>query len=51
MSKEWKEFEIPLKGADLRHIIGRFCWVSNWDTNPEGAIFYLDEIKFLKSKQ
>jgi len=44
----WECFEINLDGADLKHIIGGFCWVSNWDTNPKGSTFYLDDIQFEK---
>lgn len=46
LTPSWQHYEINLKGADLKHIIGGFCWVTNWDTNPEGAIFYLDDIRF-----
>ncbi len=46
LSKEWKQFEINLGGANLRHIIGGFCWASNWNENPDGAVFYLDDIRF-----
>jgi len=30
----------------MSNIIGGFCWATNIDVNPEGATFYLDEIKF-----
>ena len=30
----------------MSYIIGGFCWSANVDNNPEGATFYLDEIKF-----
>jgi hypothetical protein len=46
LEKEWKEYTIDLKGKDLSYIIGGFAWASNLDVNPEGAVFYLDEIKF-----
>jgi exo-beta-1,3-glucanase (GH17 family) len=48
LSMDWKVFEIDLKGANLKHIIGGFCLATNWDTNPDGAIFYLDDIRFEK---
>lgn len=48
LTPEWQEFEIGLNGADLTHIIGGFAWVTNWDENPDGAIFYLDDIRFEK---
>ncbi len=46
LNKEWTQYTIDLKGKDMSYIIGGFCWSSNLDNNPEGAIFYLDEIKF-----
>jgi hypothetical protein len=46
MEKEWKQYTIDLKGKDLSYIIGGFCWASNLDVNPDGAVFYLDEIKY-----
>ncbi|MFA7652325.1 MAG: hypothetical protein WCY42_00915 [Candidatus Omnitrophota bacterium] len=46
LDKEWKQYSIDLKGKDMSYIIGGFCWSANVDNNPEGATFYLDEIKF-----
>ena len=46
LNKEWTKYTIDLKGKDMSYIIGGFCWSANLDNNPEGAIFYLDEIKF-----
>ena len=46
LSEDWQEFEIELEGADLKHIIGGFVWVTNWDTNPGGVTFYLDTVRF-----
>jgi len=46
LTKEWKQYTIDLRGKDLSSIIGGFCWATNVDVNPEGAIFYLDEIKY-----
>jgi exo-beta-1,3-glucanase (GH17 family) len=48
LTNEWQEYEIKLNGANLNHIIGGFAWVTNWDTNPGGATFYLDDIRFEK---
>ena len=42
----WHEYHIDLNGADLSYIIGGFAWVTNWDTNPNGCTFYLDDIRF-----
>jgi hypothetical protein len=46
LNKEWTQYTIDLKGKDMSFIIGGFCWAANIDNNPEGAIFYLDEIKY-----
>lgn len=46
LDADWREFEIDLTGAPLKHIIGGFCWVANRDLNPGGATFYLDDIRF-----
>src|SRR5271165_2814256 len=42
----WNRFVIDLQGANLKHIIGGFCWVTNRDENPAGAVFYLDDIRY-----
>ncbi|MFZ2602960.1 MAG: hypothetical protein WAX79_03025 [Candidatus Omnitrophota bacterium] len=46
LNKEWAQYTIDLKGKDMSYIIGGFCWATNIDVNPEGATFYLDEIKY-----
>lgn len=46
LNKDWTQYIVDLKGKDLSYIIGGFCWTTNVDVNPEGATFYLDEIKF-----
>ncbi|MFA5090885.1 MAG: hypothetical protein WC510_07715 [Candidatus Omnitrophota bacterium] len=46
LNKEWTQYTIDLKGKDMSYIIGGFCWATNLDVNPEGATFYLDEIKY-----
>jgi hypothetical protein len=46
LPKEWKQYTIDLKGKDLSYISGGFCWATNVDVNPNGATFYLDEIKY-----
>lgn len=46
LTAEWKQYEIDLSGKDLARIIGGFCWATNIDVNPEGLVFYLDDIKY-----
>lgn len=47
LSNEWKKYEIDLRGKDLSYVIGGFCWATNIDVNdPNGIVFYIDEIKY-----
>ncbi len=46
LTKAWKTYEIPLEGQELSSISGGFCWTANRDGNPDGAVFYLDDIRY-----
>ena len=46
LTTEWQQFTIDLEGKDLSSISGGFCWATNLDVNPDGATFYLDDIRF-----
>lgn len=47
LTKDWKKYEIDLRGRALSYVIGGFCWATNIDVNaPEGIVFYLDDIKY-----
>lgn len=46
LTKEWQEFVIDLDGKDLSSVSGGFCWVASADANPNGIVFYLDDIKY-----
>ncbi len=46
LDNAWKQYTIDLTGKDLSYIIGGFCWATNIDVNPDGATFYLDEIRY-----
>ena len=46
LSKQWKEYEIDLRGKDLTTISGGFAWVANTDDNPASCTFYLDNIRY-----
>jgi hypothetical protein len=46
LTDTWKEYTINLAGKDLSYINGGFGWTVAVDLNPEGCIFYLDDIKF-----
>ena len=46
LTRTWKQHEIDLEGMDLTNAIGLFLWVATDLDNPEGAVFYLDDIQF-----
>jgi len=46
LNKDWTQYTIDLLGKDMSYIIGGLAWSTNIDVNPNGVIFYLDEIKF-----
>lgn len=46
LDSDWQEYTINLKGKDLSHVIGGFGWVTDRFANPQGAVFYLDLIRF-----
>lgn len=49
LTKDWQKYEIDLSGKDLTYIIGGFCWATSSEVNdPEGIVFYLDEIRYEK---
>jgi len=42
----WEQYEIDLENLDLTNAIGLFLWVAADDTNPQGAVFHLDDVQF-----
>jgi exo-beta-1,3-glucanase (GH17 family) len=48
--QNWTEYEINLSSSDLSDIAGGFAFLFNDtnDPNPDGCIFYLDDIKYDK---
>ncbi len=44
----WQQYTIPLNGEDMSNVRGGFAFVFNDanDPNPDGTVFYLDEIKY-----
>lgn len=46
LSKEWTKYEIDLRGKDLSYIIGGFMFVVSGPSNPDGVVFYIDEVKY-----
>lgn len=50
LTNTWQLVTIDLTSRDLSHIIGGFGWVTNSTNNPNGVVFYLDNIRFNKSR-
>jgi hypothetical protein len=46
LTDQWQQYTINLAGRDMSSIIGGFGWATTPNLNPEGATFYLDDIKF-----
>ena len=47
LTKDWKEYVIPLKGADLSYIVCGFGYEVDGKANgKKDTVFYLDEIRF-----
>ena len=46
LTGDWTQYSIDLAGQDLSHIIGGLVWVTNVDSNPNGATIYLDDIRY-----
>jgi hypothetical protein len=42
----WQQYEIDLNGVDLSDAAALFYWGASDEDNPDGAIFYLDDIQF-----
>ena len=48
LTKDWKKYEIDFQGLDMSHIIGGFGFALNADANPDGATFFIDEVRMEK---
>ncbi|MEW6753965.1 MAG: hypothetical protein AB1505_23740 [Candidatus Latescibacterota bacterium] len=46
LAREWTRFEIPLVGKDLCRVIGAFAWSAPRARNPEGLVFWLDDVRY-----
>jgi hypothetical protein len=46
LRKKWHKYTINLKNRDLSYINGGFYWIAITGDNPNGMIFYLDDIKY-----
>ncbi len=46
LTTAWKDYEISLTSQNLGRVIGGFCFTIPKDGNPEGCVFYLDDIRY-----
>ena len=51
LTSTWEQYEIDLANVDLTNAIGLFAWIATDMHNPQGAVFYLDDIQFEGEKQ
>ena len=46
LTNKWVQYTIALSGEDLSHIMGGFVWVTKKPANPNGAVIYIDDVRF-----
>ncbi len=46
LTSQWRQYSLPLEGRDLSRVVGGFCWSISKADNPQGAVFYLDDIRY-----
>lgn len=46
LTREWKRYEIDLRGQNLSNIVLGFVWISTAESNPRPISFYLGGVKF-----
>jgi hypothetical protein len=50
LTSTWEQYAIDLEGLNLTNAIGLFLWIATDINNPQGAVFYLDDIQFEGTK-
>jgi hypothetical protein len=46
LTPEWSQYTLDIKGEDLSNVVSAFTWVMRAEDNPNGATFYLDDIRY-----
>jgi hypothetical protein len=46
LSRDWAQYQIDLSEINLTNAVGLFLWTATDSNNPQGAVFYLDDIQF-----
>jgi hypothetical protein len=49
LSQDWQEYHVDLSAADMHYVIDGFGWSAERARTPDGAVFYLDDIHFVKT--
>ncbi|MEE8153764.1 MAG: hypothetical protein V3T53_02260 [Phycisphaerales bacterium] len=50
LTAQWQKITIDVSALDLSYVLGGFAWVANALNNPNGAVFYLDDIQYDKPR-
>lgn len=46
LTTTWQQYTIDLTDLDVSYISGGFAWVTNSMANPDGCVFFLDDIQY-----
>ncbi|HZY38144.1 MAG TPA: hypothetical protein VFE53_15920 [Mucilaginibacter sp.] len=46
LTRNWQKYTINLTCQDMSSVIGGFLWSASYTSNPNGLVFYLDDIHF-----
>jgi hypothetical protein len=46
LTSNWMQYTIDLADKDLSYVSGGFYWMMDKNTNPDGAVIYLDDIRY-----
>lgn len=50
LTTSWRQYHISLAGRDLHYVLGGFGWTADAAANPEGAVFYMDDIEYVLAR-
>ncbi len=53
LTNKWQEYTINIPNPDknLENVIGAFAWIAEKESNPQGLVFYLDEIQYVGQEE
>ena len=46
LTNRWQKYEVNLIDKNLEYISGGFYWMTDKNSNPDGAVFYIDDILY-----